>query len=70
MHLEFRIFKIPLPDITAVLDIDATTSMKLQKIRNRIEWKGKTKDIHEEDIEHLKVARIVYQEIAQDYPNI
>lgn len=71
IDLEFNIFKIPLPDITLILDVDAETSLKLQEKRNREEWIGKDKkDIHENNIAHLSSARNIYQEITKDYPNI
>lgn len=69
-NLEFNIFKIPMPDLTAILDVDADISIQLQKTRERTEWEGKTKDIHEENINHLRKAQKTYKEIANDYPNI
>jgi dTMP kinase len=49
-NLEYNIFSIPKPDKTIFLHISLENSLKLLETR----WKNK--DIHEQDINHLKNA--------------
>lgn len=66
--LEYKIFEIPRPDLTIVLHVEPEISFKLAKNRNREDWVGKTKDIHEDNINHLKKAEQTYLEIASSLP--
>lgn len=66
--LEYKIFEIPKPDLTIVLHVEPEISFKLAKDRNREDWVGKTKDIHEDNINHLKKAEQTYLEIASSLP--
>jgi len=66
--LEYNLFNIPKPDLNIILHVDSAIAQQLAKERQREDWKGKTKDIHEENLEHLKRAEQTYLEIAQ-YPN-
>ncbi len=66
--LEYNLFKIPQPDLNIILHVDSHIAQQLAQERHREDWKGKTKDIHEEDIEHLRRAEQTYLEIAS-YPN-
>jgi thymidylate kinase len=56
---------IPKPDLTLILHVKSEISQKLSINRNREDWKNKTKDIHEENLQHLKDAEIAYLEIAK-----
>jgi dTMP kinase len=67
--LEYKIFEIPKPDLTIVLQVEPEISFKLAKDRNREDWKGKTKDIHENNLDHLKKAEQTYIEIASSLPD-
>lgn len=67
--LEYKIFEIPKPDLSLILHIEAGLAQKMAKERAREDWKGKTKDIHEDNLEHLKKAEKVYQEIASSFPD-
>ncbi len=67
-NLEYNIFKIPKPDLSIILHVKSEVSQKLSLQRNREDWKGKTKDIHEEDLNHLKKAELVYLEISKMFP--
>lgn len=66
--LEYKIFEIPSPDLTIVLQVEPEISFQLAKNRNREDWKGKTKDIHEDNLDHLKKAEQTYLEIASSLP--
>lgn len=67
--LEYRIFNIPKPDINLILHIDAAVAQKLvdQKDKRKYIKNGK-RDIHENDLKHLRNAEKVYLEIAKSFP--
>ena len=65
--LEYNLFKIPKPDLNIILHVAPEISQQLAKDRAREDWIGKTKDIHEENLNHLKLAEQTYLEIAK-YP--
>jgi dTMP kinase len=66
--LEYKIFEIPRPDLTVILQVEPEISFQLAHDRAREDWIGKTQDIHENDFEHLKKAEQVYVEIANTLP--
>lgn len=69
--LEYRIFRIPKPDLNIILHVDAAVAQKLvdnKKKRNYIKGKKK-RDLHENDLKHLQNAEKVYLEIARTFPN-
>lgn len=68
-EIEYKVFNIPQPDLYLILHVEAEISQKLAIDRKREDWHGKTKDIHEEDINHLKKAEKIYLEIAQELSN-
>lgn len=68
-ELEYKIFEIPRPDLTVILHLDPVVAQQRAKERARQDWNGKSHDIHEEDIGHLKKAAEVYLEIAQSFPD-
>lgn len=63
-EIEYKIFNIPKPDLYLILHVEAEISQQLAKDRKREDWHGKTKDIHEENLHHLKQAEKMYLEIA------
>lgn len=65
--LEYNIFKIPKPDLNIILHVASEISQKLSLDRKREDWHGKEKDIHEEDLKHLKAAEKTYLEIANNF---
>lgn len=67
--LEYKIFAIPKPDLSIILHVEPEISQQLAKQRAREDWSGKTKDIHEENLDHLKKAAEVYRQIATDFPD-
>ncbi len=68
-ELEHEILKIPRPDLCLILRVSAEIAQQLAKDRKREDWNGKTRDIHEENLEHLKKAENVYCEIAENNHN-
>lgn len=66
--LEYKIFEIPKPDLTLILQVEPEISFLLAKNRGREDWKGKTTDIHENNFDHLKKAEQTYLEIAHNLP--
>jgi len=67
--LEYKIFEIPQPDLTIILHVEAETAQRLAQERSRKDWNGKTIDIHEGNLDHLKKAEQVYLEIAENFPD-
>lgn len=68
-ELEYTIFQIPKPDVNIVLHVTPEISqMLVDKKEARVYLQGKKRDIHEDDLEHLKNAEIAYLQIARDYP--
>jgi len=67
--LEYNIFNIPKPDLSIILHVEADIAQGLAKNRAREDWKGKTRDIHEDNLDHLKNAEAVYLEIARNFPD-
>ncbi len=57
--MEYEILKIPKPDINIVLKIDPKEGQLLAK------RDSKKKDLHEDDINHLKMAAQAYDKIAE-----
>ena len=68
-QLEYEIFNIPKPDLNIILYVPAEISQKLANERKKQDWAGKTKDIHEESLDHLKKAEQTYLEIARSFPD-
>lgn len=67
--LEYKIFEIPQPDLTIILHVEADMAQHLAQERGRADWNGKTVDIHEGNLNHLKKAERVYLEIAENFPD-
>jgi len=67
--LEYKIFNVPKPDLSLILHVDPAIAQQLAKQRSREDWNGKTTDIHEENLNHLKKASEVYLEIANTLPD-
>ena len=68
-NLEYETFSIPRPDLNIILHVPAEISQRLSQQRVREDWKGKTNDIHEDNLAHLKNAESVYLEIARSFPD-
>ncbi len=75
-NLEYKIFKIPKPDITLILKTSVDLSYKLslkndkEKGKKKVSYLGeKQRDIHEEDRNHLENAFNAYLYLANEHPN-
>lgn len=68
-EIEYKVFNIPKPDLYLILHVEAAVSQQMAKDRHREDWKGKTKDIHEDNLYHLKKAEQAYLDIAQNLPD-
>ncbi|MBU1075258.1 thymidylate kinase [Patescibacteria group bacterium] len=67
-NLEYNQLGIPRPDATVILYVPAKIAQELVgKKEARGYLKGKTHDIHEEDINHLQNAEKTYLEAAKKY---
>lgn len=66
---EYRLFEIPKPDITIFLYMPPEIGQQLvdQKVTNREYTKGKKRDIHENDISHLKKASDAFLYVAKRF---
>jgi len=71
--LEYNIFGIPRPDSVLILHVPAEVSQKLTQNQDAIdrkpEYTKEGKDIHENNLEHLKNAEEVYLEICELFSN-
>lgn len=69
-EFEYNFFKIPKPDLNIILHVDAAIAQKLVDNKGvRTYLNGAKRDIHENDLEHLRAAEQVYLEIASSFPN-
>ncbi|MFH0874037.1 MAG: thymidylate kinase [Candidatus Komeilibacteria bacterium] len=69
-ELEFEIVGIPKPDLNIILHVPAEIGQQLVDRKSSRDYiGGKKRDLHEQDINHLKAAEQVYLEIAKKYPN-
>jgi len=67
---EYRILGVPKPDITLILHVPAAMGQKLvakKQARLYIEG-GKSHDVHEGDLEHLKDAEAAYLWLQHQFP--
>lgn len=68
-NFEFVELGIPRPDLNIILHVPAEVSFKLIEKKGRREYlRGARKDIHEEDIEHLRAAENAYLQVAKLWP--
>ena len=67
--LEYNILGIPKPDVNLILHVTPKISQQLvDKKGERKYLKGKKRDIHEDDLNHLRDAEQAYLEINKRYP--
>lgn len=68
-NLEYNILGIPKPDINLFLHVPANISYRLVAKKGKREYlKGKKRDIHEKDIQHLKQAERSYLQAIKLFP--
>lgn len=68
-ELEYKIFKIPKPDLNIILHVDAAVAQKLVDNKGARNYTKKKRDLHEKDLKHLRDAEKVYLEIAKTMSN-
>ncbi|OGH64746.1 MAG: hypothetical protein A2821_01155 [Candidatus Magasanikbacteria bacterium RIFCSPHIGHO2_01_FULL_41_23] len=71
-ELEYTIFHIPRPDYSLILHVSPEISQRLvdQKTAVGREYlQGKKRDIHEDDINHLRQAEASYLHLAKKFPS-
>ncbi len=67
-ELEYTIFGIPRPDINIILHVSAETAQMLVDKKPAREYlHGKKRDIHEDDLNHLKNAENAYLGLASSF---
>jgi dTMP kinase len=69
-HLEYEILGIPRPDLNIVLHMPSQIAQQLVDRKGSREYlkNGKTRDIHENDIEFLKRSEQTYAEMCELLP--
>jgi dTMP kinase len=63
--------EIPKPDLNVVLHVPAKVAQQLVDLKTgaeRVYTKGKSRDLHESNLGHLKKAEQVYLELARLFP--
>ena len=67
-HFEYEIFHIPKPDMTILLNMPPAIAQSLVDKKSARKYiKGKKRDIHEADLNHLKKAHEAYLFVAKKY---
>lgn len=67
-NLEFEMLGIPRPDMNLVLRVPAEISQQLVDKKGAREYTDKQRDLHEADIEHLKRAVEVFDDMCSLFP--
>ncbi len=68
-NLEYNILEIPRPSVNIILHVTPEISQQLVDMKDKREYLGdKKRDIHEDDINHLRDAESAYLQIAEMYP--
>ncbi|HYE60210.1 MAG TPA: thymidylate kinase [Candidatus Kapabacteria bacterium] len=68
-QLEYTMFGIPKPDVNIILHMPAEMAQALVDKKGAREYlHGKKRDIHEDDIRHLKDAELAYLDMAKRFP--
>ncbi|MDR0554522.1 MAG: hypothetical protein LBG76_06980 [Treponema sp.] len=63
-NLEYGVNRIPYPDISLVLDMDAALSVKNVAKKERRSYTSQTYDLHEKDAAYLQDTRALFLELA------
>lgn len=67
-NLEFQMLRIPRPDKSFVLRVPAEIAQELVDQKEKRSYTDKKRDIHEADINHLKRAVDVYDDLCDLFP--
>lgn len=71
-EMEYKVFKIPKPDIVLYLSVPLETSLKMIKERNKTSTRnyvGNKKDVHEVDVDFQKNSRASALWLSKTIPN-
>ncbi|MFH0951108.1 MAG: thymidylate kinase [bacterium] len=69
-NLEYNIFNIPKPNLNLILHVDAALAQELVDHKESRDYiHGQKRDIHEADLNHLRLAEKVYLQLADIMPN-
>jgi thymidylate kinase/thymidylate synthase ThyX len=67
-NLEFEMLKIPRPDKNIVLRVPADIAQKLVDQKEKRSYTDKKRDLHEADINHMRLSVEVYDDLCQLFP--
>lgn len=67
-NLEFEMLKIPRPDRSVVLRVPADIAQTLVDKKEARDYTDKKRDLHEDDMEHMKRSVEVYDNLCQLFP--
>lgn len=67
-NLEFEMLHIPRPDLNIVLRVEADIAQQLVDQKEKRSYTDKQRDLHEADLEHLRRAVEVYDDLCQLFP--
>jgi dTMP kinase len=67
-NLEFEMLHIPRPDLNLVLRVPAEIAQSLVDKKEDRDYTTKKRDLHEADINHLRLAAEVYDDMCQLFP--
>ncbi|HSX46378.1 MAG TPA: FAD-dependent thymidylate synthase [Patescibacteria group bacterium] len=67
-NLEYEMLKIPRPDRSVVLRVPAEIAQSLVDKKEKRSYTDKKRDIHEADLNHLKLAVEVYDDLCELFP--
>lgn len=67
-NLEFQMLKVPRPDKSFVLRVPAAVAQQLVDQKQARSYTDKKRDIHEADLNHLKLSVEVYDDLCQLFP--
>lgn len=67
-NLEYKLLNIPRPNKNIVLNVPAEIAQQLVDVKEKRDYTDKKRDIHESDIEHLRGAVNVYNDLCHLFP--
>ncbi len=67
-EMEYRVLKIPRPDLNILLKLNPETAQKLVDRKKRRSYTQERRDIHERDMRHLENTLECFLEIAENNP--
>ncbi|HSX28997.1 MAG TPA: FAD-dependent thymidylate synthase [Candidatus Saccharimonadales bacterium] len=67
-NLEFEMLHIPRPNISYILRVPADIAQGLVDQKGKRSYTDKARDLHEDDIDHLRKSVEVYDDLAQLFP--